>query len=57
MLFLCSKEVIYIGDVRCPKCNQLLLKADYVKGEIKCIRCKKIIELEINRRTEPRATP
>ncbi|MCW6105659.1 Com family DNA-binding transcriptional regulator [Clostridium sporogenes] len=49
--------MIYIGDVRCPKCNQLLLKADYVKGEIKCIRCKKIIELEINRRTEPRATP
>nr|WP_225900989.1 Com family DNA-binding transcriptional regulator [Clostridium botulinum] len=34
----------------------MLLKADYMKGEIKCIRCKKIIKLEIKQRTEPRAT-
>ncbi|PWX14758.1 Com family DNA-binding transcriptional regulator, partial [Clostridium perfringens] len=26
---------------RCPNCNQLLLKANFVKGEIKCTRCKK----------------
>ncbi|MGL5718021.1 MAG: Com family DNA-binding transcriptional regulator [Paraclostridium sp.] len=33
-------------DIRCPLCNQLLLKAEYVKGEIKCLRCKNIIKLE-----------
>lgn len=32
-------------DVRCVNCNQLLLKADIIKGEIKCHRCKKINKL------------
>ncbi|MCC3870290.1 Com family DNA-binding transcriptional regulator [Terrisporobacter mayombei] len=32
--------------MKCTNCNQLLLKADYVKGEIKCPRCKKINKLE-----------
>lgn len=34
-------------DVRCPKCNKLLLKAigEY-KIEIKCPRCNKIINIE-----------
>lgn len=44
-------------EIRCHICNQLLLKADIVKGEIKCPRCKKINKLEVERRTEPRATP
>ena len=35
-------------DIRCPKCNQLLLKADYCLGEIKCIRCKKIVKIKFN---------
>ncbi|RXI55285.1 Com family DNA-binding transcriptional regulator [Clostridium tetani] len=48
--------MINIEDIRCPYCRQLLLKADYIKGEIKCIRCKKIIKLEIERRTEPNHT-
>nr|WP_242850919.1 Com family DNA-binding transcriptional regulator [Clostridium sporogenes] len=48
--------MINIEEVRCPNCNQLLLKADYAKGEIKCIRCKKIIQLEINQGTEPNHT-
>ncbi|WP_242655199.1 Com family DNA-binding transcriptional regulator [Clostridium cellulovorans] len=39
--------MIIIDEVRCPKCNQLLLKAEYIKGEIKCTRCKKIIELSM----------
>ncbi|WP_341404528.1 Com family DNA-binding transcriptional regulator [Clostridium septicum] len=47
MLFLCINEVINIEDVRCFCCNQLLIKADYVKGEIKCPRCKKIIKIEV----------
>jgi phage FluMu protein Com len=36
-------------EIRCPKCNQLLFKGN-VEGdiEIKCIRCKQIIKLEIN---------
>ncbi|NEZ80391.1 Com family DNA-binding transcriptional regulator [Clostridium botulinum] len=54
--FYVPNEVINIEEIRCPKCNQLLLKAEYIKGEIKCIRCKKIIKLEINRRTEPNHT-
>lgn len=37
-------------DIRCPNCNQLLLKADYVKGEIKCSRCKKINKLEVKQK-------
>ncbi len=35
-------------DIRCPKCAQLLLKAEHCKGEIKCIRCKKIIKVNID---------
>lgn len=34
-------------DLRCPKCNQLLIRADYIKGEIKCTRCKEIVKLEL----------
>ena len=34
--------MINIENIRCEYCNQLLLKADIVKGEIKCPRCKKI---------------
>ncbi len=37
-------------DMRCPNCNQLLLKVDYIKGEIKCPRCKKINKLEVKRK-------
>ncbi|MEG0309152.1 MAG: Com family DNA-binding transcriptional regulator [Clostridium sp.] len=48
--------MINIEEVRCPKCNWLLLKANHIGGEIKCARCKKIIKLEIKSRTEPRAT-
>lgn len=40
------QEVINIKEVRCKNCNQLLLKADIVKGEIKCPRCKKINRIE-----------
>lgn len=36
-------------EIRCPKCNQLLLKADVCIGEIKCTRCKKIIKIKIDR--------
>ncbi|WP_243123181.1 MULTISPECIES: Com family DNA-binding transcriptional regulator [Clostridium] len=46
MLFYC-KKVIYIKEIRCKNCNQLLLKADEIRGEIKCPRCKQINKLEI----------
>ncbi|WP_185750788.1 Com family DNA-binding transcriptional regulator [Clostridium sp. KNHs214] len=49
--------MINIEEIRCPYCNQLLLKADYIKGEIKCTRCKRIIKLKIKEKTELRATP
>ncbi|MBZ1330969.1 Com family DNA-binding transcriptional regulator [Clostridium botulinum] len=48
--------MVNIEEIRCPKCNQLLLKAEYVEGEIKCIRCKKIIKLKLNQRTESNHT-
>ncbi|SHI89294.1 Mu-like prophage protein Com [Clostridium amylolyticum] len=48
--------MVDIKEIRCPNCNQLLLKADYVKGEIKCIRCKKITKILIKQRTEPNHT-
>ncbi|WP_443660162.1 Com family DNA-binding transcriptional regulator [Clostridium algidicarnis] len=48
--------MVEIEEIRCPYCNQLLLKADYLKVEIKCIRCKRIIKLEIKQRTEPSHT-
>ncbi|WP_347178398.1 Com family DNA-binding transcriptional regulator [Clostridium perfringens] len=38
--------VIFIKEIRCPNCNQLLLKADLIVGEIKCCRCKKVIKLK-----------
>ena len=34
-------------EIRCPNCNQLLLKADYCIGEIKCTRCKKIVRIDM----------
>ncbi|CAI3198903.1 MULTISPECIES: Com family DNA-binding transcriptional regulator [Clostridium] len=39
--------MIKIKEIRCICCNQLLLKADEVKGEMKCPRCKQINKLEI----------
>lgn len=50
--FYTQIEVIDIEEIRCPRCKQLLLKADYIKGEIKCIRCKEIIKLEIKQSKE-----
>ncbi|MCX0390653.1 Com family DNA-binding transcriptional regulator [Clostridium perfringens] len=41
--------MVNIKEIRCPNCNQLLLKANFVKGEIKCNRCKKIIILNIKK--------
>ena len=35
-------------EVRCPNCGQLLLKVEQWKGEIKCIRCKKMIRIDID---------
>lgn len=37
-------------EVRCPNCNQLLLKVEQCKGEIKCIRCKKTIKFNIDKK-------
>lgn len=43
------KRVVKIKEIRCTKCNQLLLKADEVKGEIKCPRCKQINKLDYSK--------
>lgn len=51
------KEVITIEKLKCPCCNQTLLQVEYIKGEIKCTRCKRLIKLDIKPKTEPRATP
>lgn len=40
-------------EIRCPNCatqtrpGQLLLRAEFVKGEIKCPRCGALIKLEL----------
>lgn len=34
-------------EIRCPRCSQLLLKANICVGEIKCTRCKEIIKINI----------
>lgn len=49
-------EVVEIEKVRCVRCGQTLLLAEYVKGEIKCPRCKTINRLDM-KMTEPRAVP
>lgn len=43
------KEGENLKDMRCPFCKQLLLKAEVIKGEIKCPRCKKIIKLDYSK--------
>ncbi|WP_346896101.1 Com family DNA-binding transcriptional regulator [Clostridium sp. UBA7503] len=48
--------MICIVKVKCPFCNKLLIKADYIKGEIKCSRCKRLINIKIEK-PELRATP
>ncbi|MCI8411931.1 MAG: Com family DNA-binding transcriptional regulator [Clostridia bacterium] len=37
-------------EVRCPNCNQLLIRVEQCKGEIKCIRCKKTITIDIDKK-------
>ena len=34
-------------EIRCPNCNQLLLKANVCVGEIKCTRCKEIVKIKL----------
>ncbi|NFJ59655.1 Com family DNA-binding transcriptional regulator [Clostridium botulinum] len=49
MFYTFLKKVIKIKEIRCKKCNQLLLMADEVKGEIKCPRCKQINKLDYSK--------
>ena len=51
-------EVVNIEKkkITCKQCGQTLLFAEYVKGEIKCPRCREINQIEI-KKTEHRATP
>lgn len=35
-------------EIRCPHCNQLLMKAKFCDCEIKCLRCKKTIKIKLN---------
>lgn len=48
--------MVKIEKVKCEKCGQTLLLAEYVRGEMKCPRCKTINKLDI-KMTEPRAAP
>nr|DAH06013.1 MAG TPA: TFIIB zinc-binding [Caudoviricetes sp.] len=38
--------------MKCKKCGQTLLIAEYVKGEIKCPRCKCVNRVEIKQQRE-----
>ncbi len=45
----CLGEVISIEKIKCSRCGQTLLLAEYVKGEIKCPRCKAINKLDLKK--------
>lgn len=36
-------------EIRCPYCNQLLMKARFCDCEIKCLRCKKTMKIKLNK--------
>lgn len=38
--------------IQCPVCNYTLLYASYIKGQIKCQRCKKIIDIKKEKSNE-----
>ena len=42
-------EVISIEKISVSRCGQTLLLAEYVKGEIKCPRCKAINKLDLKK--------
>nr|DAV86792.1 MAG TPA: DNA-directed RNA polymerase [Caudoviricetes sp.] len=50
--------MIKIEKIRCTRCGHTLLFANYIKGEMKCPRCKKINKIEypakgrVQRRTD-----
>ncbi|UPK45770.1 Com family DNA-binding transcriptional regulator [Paenibacillus pabuli] len=39
--------------VKCPHCGHLLFKARSADLEIKCLRCKKIVEVKMKEQSEP----
>lgn len=47
-LFSVKKGVILIVKIKCMKCGHTLLFAEYIKGEIKCSRCKAVNKVEYN---------
>ena len=49
LLYTFLKEVIKIKEIRCKNCNQLLLKADKIKGQIKCPRCKNLNNIDYDK--------
>nr|DAF06809.1 MAG TPA: DNA-directed RNA polymerase [Caudoviricetes sp.]DAO60084.1 MAG TPA: DNA-directed RNA polymerase [Caudoviricetes sp.]DAV06714.1 MAG TPA: DNA-directed RNA polymerase [Caudoviricetes sp.] len=40
--------MIKIVKIKCEVCGQTLLKAEQIKGEVKCPRCKHINKLEMS---------
>lgn len=34
-------------EIRCPQCNRLLMKADFVVAETVCGKCKELVKLNI----------
>ncbi|MGN0464898.1 MAG: hypothetical protein ACI4F9_00945 [Lachnospiraceae bacterium] len=43
--------------IKCKKCKKTLMFAIVAKAEVKCPYCKMINYIEINPKSEPRATP
>ncbi|WP_411736099.1 Com family DNA-binding transcriptional regulator [Paenibacillus sp. M2] len=42
-----------LQQVRCPKCGHLLFKARTADVEIKCLRCKQIVQVKIKEQSVP----
>ena len=49
-----GRRYIQIEKIKCKECGQTLMVAEYVKGEIKCPRCKKVNRVEISKGKEHR---
>ena len=53
MLLSKWQEVFKIEKIKCGKCGQTLMKADVVKGEVKCPRCGVINKINYKQGQEP----
>ncbi|MGN7308601.1 MULTISPECIES: Com family DNA-binding transcriptional regulator [Bacillales] len=42
-----------LKEARCPHCGHLLFYARVADVEIKCMRCKRVVQVKIKEQSEP----